>query len=286
MRGHIAAISVIVMIVMLPSSRTHAQDRQAESQPQFDAVSIKPNRSGEAMIGMRSVGNRFLATNVPVRELIRLAWQLIDSQIVSTPSWTHEERFDVEAAAAGALPRTEPFGAPTATSRMLQAMLRDRFGLVVHVEQRELPVMTLVRRRDDGRLGASLRPVVTACTPTAGTAGAPDTSGCDVRMMPGTLQLKGRTMAQFARVLSGLVGRVVLDRTMLEGVFDLELRYQNPPRPAAAQGVPGAEPPADNTPREPSLFDAIEEQLGLELKSTTGLADVLVVDRVERPAPD
>jgi uncharacterized protein (TIGR03435 family) len=106
-----------------------------------------------------------------------------------------------------------------------------------------------------------------------------------MRITPGLMVMGGTPMAQFATVLSNVVQRVVLDRTQLAGAFDFRLSWtpDTIPQGAPPPGAP-ALPPAD--PDGPSLFAALQEQLGLKLESTRAPLEVLVIDRAERPTPD
>jgi uncharacterized protein (TIGR03435 family) len=164
---------------------------------------------------------------------------------------------------------------------MVRGLLAERFNLAVHREQREMPVYSLVVARDDRRLGPSLHASTTDCaSATAAGGAAPQLpSGqllCTTRMSPASINAGGITMARLAQTLSGIVGRVVTDETKLTGTYDLQLAFapeQPPP--------PGAPPPAD--PDAPSIFAALQEQLGLKLNTRRGLVDVLVIDRVDPP---
>jgi uncharacterized protein (TIGR03435 family) len=206
---------------------------------------------------------------------------------------------------------------------MMQAMMRqvlaDRFRLKVRTETRDLPVYELVLARDDGRLGPELKPSAPECvtmmsTQGRGRAGAPGGRGgappapaIDGRGRgrgpggPGPLALDGpppcgsrgggfgrfraggTTMEQLAANLSGSAQRVVTDKTGLAGYYDVMLTYTpDPAQLPLAPPPPGVELPAID-PNGPSLFTAIQEQLGLELRSARGPVDVLVIESIERP---
>src|SRR5262249_46667276 len=114
-------------------------------QPQFEVASIKPNKSGDGrvMIGVQP-GGRFNATNVPLKFLIRQAYQLQDFQIVGGPDWINSDRFDViakaEADDLGDPFRAEQQGQPSRGQLMIRALLAERFKLAVHNEDREMPI--------------------------------------------------------------------------------------------------------------------------------------------------
>ena len=248
--------------------------------PAFDVASVKPNRSGDLAVQIdRPTANRFTAVNVPLRELIRFAYDLPNMRLAGGPEWIRSERFDVAATSEEPLPAWSPSGAPMPLLLRVRALLADRFGLVVHPETRELPVYALVVARADRKFG----PEITASKVDCETQPAPP--GCGMRIGPGQMVMTGTPMSQFAMVLSNFVQRVVLDRTQLPGTFDFRVSWtpdripQGPPPPGAP-----ALPPVD--PNGSSLFAALEEQLGLKLESTRTPLDVLVIDRVERPTPD
>jgi uncharacterized protein (TIGR03435 family) len=142
--------------------------------------------------------------------------------------------------------------------------------------------------RSDRKTGAGLRQVPDACAAAlkelTGAAPLPQRSGpppCSFGGPPGRLIGTGVTIAMFASVLSGNAGRTVIDRTGLAGSFDIELNFDPS---STAQSPPGAPPgpqPIDDS--KPSIFTALQEQLGLKLEPTRGPVDVLVVDQAERP---
>jgi uncharacterized protein (TIGR03435 family) len=215
-------------------------------------------------------GGRFSATNVPLREIIRVAYSVPDFVIVDAPGWTSSERFDIVAKADGAPERDELF-------QMLRSLLADRFKLAVRREKRELPQYTLVRARPDGPLGSRLRPSTVDCPAllSAAQKGTPIPKSsrilCGRQGRPGQMIVGGQTMDQIAEGFWGPLQRVVVNRTGIAGSFDLDLDY-----------APDASVPSD----APSIFTAVQEQLGLKLESTTGPVDVLVIAGVQRPTEE
>ena len=158
----------------------------------------------------------------------------------------------------------------------------------MHNEQRDAPIYTLVHARQ--RLQDRLRAPAGSghvCR-VHESDGQSTATGWAATVFfggpPGQLVGTGVTMAMFANVLTRYVGRPVVDRTGLDGSFDLALTFD----PAsAAPGVPGAPPgPARTDDTSPSIVTALQEQLGLKLESTRGPIDVLVIDQAERPAPN
>jgi uncharacterized protein (TIGR03435 family) len=258
----------------------------------FEVASVKPNQSGELGIRMQIPGNdRFTATNVPVRELIRMAYDTQDVRIVGGPDWIRSERFDIVAKAEQPFPAWGPTGPPMPLLLMLRSLLADRFGLVIHHETRELPVYALVMAREDRKFGPDLAASKLDCAsparagPPPGPPANPAEPTCGMRIVPGQMVIGGTPISVFASVLSQFVQRVIVDRTQLAGPLDIRLSW-TPDRIPQGAPPPGAPPLPPVDPNGPSLFAALQEQLGLKLDSTRAPLEVLVIDRVERPTPD
>ena len=248
----------------------------ASSVATFDVVSIKRNLSEttQQSVNVTPTGVTFI--NFAVRPIIQLAYGVPQaSRLIGIPDWVNE-RYDVVA-------RT---GAPVSPATMiamrpmLQAMLVDRFNLSAKLEQRELPAYALALARSDGRLGPQLKRSTVICSgPGSAPADAQSGSGqppvqCGPRAGgPGRFIFVGSPISLFASVLALPLGRTVVDRTGLEGLYDLEVTYA----PVAAGAV------AADLPDAPSLFTALQEQLGLKLDPHMERVEVLVVDRIERP---
>jgi uncharacterized protein (TIGR03435 family) len=256
-----AAITTVLLALA-----AHAAAQQPAA---FDVASVKANHSGLPTVnfGMPG-GGRFTATNAPLRELIRVAFDnLPDFLIPDAPDWIRVERFDIVAKAEGAADRDQLFA-------MIRTLLTDRFKVATHRETRELPQYTLVRAKPDGALGPRLRPAAADCAAIMAAAqnGTPpprsDRVLCGSRNRPGLLAIGGMTMDRIARGLWTQLGRVVIDRTGLQGSYDLDLEF-----------APDLSTPSDLT----SIFTAVQEQLGLKLESTKGPVEVIVIDHVERP---
>ena len=155
---------------------------------------------------------------------------------------------------------------------MLRLLLEDRFRLAVHRETRQMPMYALVVARIDGALGPQIRrPANDYCAQRAKEAekAPPPPMGtgpvCGIR---GNFSMEG-----FARFLAGEAGRPVVDRTGLTGGWDFSLKWSPPNTP-------------NPDPDRPSIFTALQEQLGLRLDATTGPLEVLVIDRIGPLIPD
>jgi uncharacterized protein (TIGR03435 family) len=230
---------------------------QGESKPTFEVASVKPNKSGSLSSGTSTRNGQLTATNVTLRQMIRNAYNLQDFQIAGGPDWVDADRFDIIAKVEG-----EPAGPEQ--KLMMRALLAERFGLVTHPDTKEMPVYNLVLAKPDGKLGAGLRRVDCAKDPCGSTRNG-RTSNLAV------LTAKGRTMGDFAQTLSSIVAKIVIDKTVLDGPYDIDLTWST-------------DQTADTT--RPSIFTALQEHLGLKLESARGAVDVLVIDHVEHPTPD
>ena len=161
---------------------------------------------------------------------------------------------------------------------MTRALLRDRFKLVVHTDIKQEQVYALVVDRIDGRLGSQLKPSTKICQPSQ--PGTPNPCGMNtsVNDSSGTLVGNGQTMEQLVGALGSFgLNRMVVDRTGLMGSFDVELKW----RPDNLRSASTTQ-----TSDLPSIFAALQEQLGLRLDSQRGPVEFLYVDSIERPTPD
>ena len=256
------------------------QDPQRQS---FEVASVKPNKSGEttSFLTPRPGGN-FAVGNMTERGLMMFAYGIQGFQLVGVPDWVATERFDITAKAAADVPPT-PIGRTSPEALMLRSLLEDRFRLSAHRETRDLPIYALVLARADGRLGPQLRQTTSDyCARLLAAAGkAGDTpippGGPVCGMRPGgtgnEITAGAIPMNEFARFLNVNVGRTVVDRTGLTGVWDFDLKWSPPNAPTP-------------DPDRPSIFTALQEQLGLRLDATTGPVEVLVIDRLERLVPE
>jgi uncharacterized protein (TIGR03435 family) len=228
--------------------------------PAFEVASVKPNTSGISNAIAPSRGNgSYSASNVALKSLIANAYQVRIFQIAGDPAWLTTERFDIIARG--------PEGTPDSQRpAMLRTLLAERFKLAAHFETREQQVYALVLQRNDGRLGPNLKPSAPDATPRG-----PFTS-----VQNGIARVNGTavTVDDLAVVLaSSNFRQMVINRTGLDSRFDLDLRFTPESSSAAA-------------PEFPSIFTAVQEQLGLKLEASRGPVDVLVIDSVERPTPD
>lgn len=253
--------------------------------PTFEVASVKRNKSGQpgGRLEMQP-GGRFDAVNATVRQLIVRAYQLQDSQIVGAPAWTNSERFDIAARAKRNL-------TPEEFSAMLKNLLIDRFQLSAHTAAQDQQIYALILLRKDGKLGPSLRRSNVDCDKVAEEAialrgGAPpempagEFPPCSIGMSgAGKMSARSKPLSQLLSFFSQMTGRPVEDRTGLQGAFDIDLHWT--PTPASASPTPEA---TDATLGGPSIFTAVQEQLGLRLESVKTPLLTIVVDHIEMPS--
>src|SRR5262245_18237330 len=234
----------------------------------FGVVSVKPNTSGEQGGTSRAQPGRYQGVNVTLKRMITLAYRPVQ-EFVGGPDWINTTHFDIDARVEGSPSQEQML-------EMLRTMLTDRFKLVVHKESKESPVYALTLARRDGRPGSRLTPSTSECQPPdSGRAAASPQSPaprCGFRLRIGDFSGRSTTMARLAGELS-FVGRQVIVRTGLTGSFDIDLEW--------TPEAPGAAPSPDNG---PSIFTAIQEQLGLKLEPSTAPLEVIIIDSAERPA--
>jgi len=262
----------------------------AQAPRAFDAASIKRNTTAGA--GLPPVvaisGNRLSAPFVTVRELVRVAYGVNEHQVAGGPGWVNSDRFEVGA--------TIPAGASTDAVRdMLRSLLAERFALTTHTEQRDLPIYALLF---SGQFGPKMRVAGSECAPLASPAGIPAPpppppppagagpmlvlgqppggSKCGTAIMRGFISARDIQIESFAFVLMRELQRPVIDRTGLNGRYDLDLSFLPDSGPMMINGT------AINA-DAPSLTTAVREQLGLRLDSTRAPTDVIVIDRVAAP---
>ena len=286
MRTLLASVALIAATV----TATPTQDR--ESAVVFEAASIKRHAGpGDGSFVGRQPGGRLVATAATVRELIEFAYLIQPFQLLDTPKWVDEERWDINAKLA-APPSAVAANAPDDTLLALRSMLAERFRLIVRRDVRPMPAYALVHARSDRRLGSQLTRSTIDCAALRAARLKGDTTplppaakGCGTQGRVGSIQMTGSPLTEFTERLSARVQRTVLDRTGLDGTWDLSLTYAADS--AAITG--GALPPGTASAADvnaPSLFTALQEQLGLKLEAVTGPVDALVIERVERAQAD
>lgn len=259
----------IVLLLANPVAALLGQVRQSPNpKAAFEVASIKRNTSPGVKTSLAvAPGGRLTVVGAPVFWLIGGAYGdanggLRPEQVVGAPDWLWSERYDINAVA----PAADAVGESPTFIRMrpyLQSLLEDRFHLRTHRETRDLPIYALVRAGKDGAPGPGLSRSPIDCVK--------DPAKCGFMGGPvGRIRAEALTSDLLMQLLGSATGRVVVDRTGLQGPFAVNLEWS----------------PDQSSPDKPSIFTAVQEQLGLKLESTRGPVGVLVIDRVERPTPD
>lgn len=250
----------------------------------FEVASVKKN-AGDGPPGMEirvTPNGGFIATNVPLRTLIRDAFRVQDYQLIDLPAWAASERYDITARSAGTAPDWQP---------MVQNLLRERFRLVARSESREMPIYVATLASRDGRLGPQLQPAPPATTEYCAGQRLPEgrrppanpaIAFCGMRQSIGTVQGRDLALPALWRFVSQQAGRAIVDRSGLSGNYVFDLTWT--PEQFASRDTPAVVNGNSIDPNGPSLFTALQEQLGLRLDAQRGPVDVLVVERIDRPA--
>ena len=233
----------------------------------FDAVSIKPNKSGSGSTSMHTTTERFQATNLPLKTLIRDAYDLqTPDQVIGLPAWTDSVNFDIEAKidaeTLAILKSKSSEESGRLLNGMMQSALADRFHLKAHPETRELPIFELTLARGGSKL-------------TSADADNPKNGNMSSNNQK--LTATGIPTANLCTFLSRRLHRQVRDKTGLTGLYDFVLQWS----PDEASGESAD---ASGASQAPSLFTALQEQLGLKLESTKGPVPTIIVDHVEMPS--
>jgi uncharacterized protein (TIGR03435 family) len=227
-------------------------------------------------------GGRWIVSNFTLKIVLQVAFDVKDFQIVGGPAWINSEGYDISA-------KADTNAAFEQMRLMIQSLLVDRFKLMVHRATRELPVYDIGVAKSGVKLAT---PKEGSCSrrdpnepPSAPRPGERPVCG-NIGMRRGAINGVGISMPMLAMVLSGILRRVVTDKTGFTGTFDVHLTFA--PDDAIADANVGGRlegqvpQPADSA--MPSIFTALQEQLGLTLISAKGPVEVLVIDHVERPS--
>lgn len=244
----------------------------------FEVASIKPSDPGGRNTFVNiTPGGGFRATNVNTKFLIRVAYHVENFQLSGGPAWMSSDMYDIEARSSGGpeadirkMNEAQRDEFEKRIQLKLQSLLADRFRLQIHRETKDMPIYEMVV----GKGGPKLTPA--AADNGKGPRG--------MRMRPGAFEGMGATLPMLAQTLSDATSRKVIDKTGIAGNYDFKLDWT----PAPGQMVPPPGPENETLPAPdpsgPSIFTAIEEQLGLKLQATKGPVEVIVVDRVEKPS--
>jgi len=224
-------------------------------------ASVKPRASGNSYAGRThwDLPDGFIATDATVQLLILQSYQLLPYRLSGGPGWLATERFDINAKADRRITDDEK-------RAMVRALLEDRFKLKIRRETHDVRTYALVRAYSDGRLGPNLKK--SACQQPCGVIG-----GFSL------LISNGMDMRTLAQRLEPTMGTPVADQTGLDGLFEWRLQF-------SADSAPGTPAQFATESQAPSIFTALQEQLGLKLEPRRGPVETFVIDSVERPTSD
>jgi bla regulator protein BlaR1 len=270
--------------------------------PKYEIATVKPSSEQDGQIRMMMTPDGAELNGVQVQMLLQQAFGVERDRIIGAPDWARSKRFDISAKVAPEVaPKLDNLKMEQRRA-MLLPLLEERFALKYHHESRELPMYSLVVAKGGPKLKISTAPV----TAPPGASGGPNGPGAPdgpagasrlsrehpggpgmMRMSPGAIEANGGGMPFLAHALSALVGRSVVDKTGLTGNYDFSLNWTpdegSMPRMGPTAGGPPPQGDAPTDPNGPTLFTALEGQLGLKLQSEKGKVDVIVIDHIDLP---
>ena len=267
-----------------------SQPRSAGSRPKFEVASVKVSKSNTAGPGVRLTPGRLSVENMTLRGLIFVAYRIRDFQISNGPGWINSERYDIEA-------KTEGSNGADAMLLMLQALLEDRFQLHYHHETKERAVYLMTIAKSGSKMQAAgcvpfdpnnLPKQATMsnqergkqCSGISRSAGALNGNGMSME------DATGPAFQSLTGQLSLVLDRPVINRTGLNGRFDVHLRWNADQAQSGPENQPSdpSNPSPSTDQNRPSIFTAVQEQLGLKLEAGKGPVDSFVIDHAERPS--
>ncbi len=244
-----------------------------QKMPVFDVISVKPGKGDGSGLQLRFTPDGFVAKDLNLHVLIGESYLVDDNQILGEPVWAKKQGFDIEAKVEGQQVAALHNLSFDERRSMFKQVLTERFKLAVHHEQRELQVYALTVAKG----GAKLKPA----TPYPDAAPITKNGPGKLQVSAGTISGEDTTIPYFVGILSGELGRTVVDKTGLTGSYDLLLTWAGDAGQGGGLGTASAAKDGDAA--GPSLFTAIQEQLGLKLELVKTAVDVIVVDHVEKP---
>ena len=233
----------------------------------FEVASLKPSAGQGDVVGIRPApgGQRYEATKCPIKLMIQVAYRVKAEQIVGGPGWMDTDRFDMEA-------KAEKPSSGDELHVMLMNLLADRLQLKFHHEKKEMRMYALTVGKGEPKL-----------TPhPEANGGDPWIDQAQVKFLHIKMKATSAPMAYFAFRLAQMMDLPVVDLTNLPGDYDFNLEFTRELPPNFPEGgkINGEDPDTSG----PSVFEAVKQQLGLELKAQKGPVDVIVIDHVEKPA--
>jgi uncharacterized protein (TIGR03435 family) len=248
----------------------------SDTDPSFEVATIKPNSSGAKRMRRLAIrGREFITRASSLGDLISFAYEVPRTQIVNSPGWLEEDRFDIVAV-------PEQTGEPDIAQvrLMLRKLLANRFKLTFHREKRNLSAEVLTVRKGGPKL-----------TRTQSDGNLPGIS-----TQPGpsglTLSVTNATLEDFTGFLQNeVLDRPVIDKTGIQGRYDFQCtfttddsQFEGHAPKLRGQEIGTNTQTADPNNAAPSLYEALQEQLGLRLSTEKTMVDVIAIDRVEKPS--
>jgi uncharacterized protein (TIGR03435 family) len=240
----------------------------ADADPSFDVATIKPNDTGATrMQGLNVRGRNFSTRASSLADLIGFAYDVQLKQISGGPDWMDKDRYDI-----AAVPDIEGVPNGQQLKNMIRKLLTDRFKLTFHKEKKEFSAFVLSVGKDGPKLTPS-----ESKNPLPGLGFGPGKGGLGCRVNNGT-------MGEFTSFLQELVlDRPVVDQTGLTGRYDFNFVFT--PDDSQFNGhAPQLPKQADDADTAPSLFEALQQTLGLKLEAKKAMVDVIAIDHVEKPS--
>jgi uncharacterized protein (TIGR03435 family) len=257
-----AVAALLVPAVFGQGPATAAASPPQTATPVLEVATIKPVKDPDPNRAHDTTeGRRLFARNYSLRDLIRMAYEVDPEQIEGGPKWITTDKWDIDAEAVEGVNLDEE----REEEALLKELLAGRFRLAFHWEKKILPVYVLTVAKNGPKLKSA-------------DSNESENSGCP---QPGVCTFRKRTLSDFSWYMQYVVlDRPVVDRTGITGQFDFSLKWTPDESQFSRLGWI-VKPPADA--QTPSLFTAIQEQLGLKLEPEKMPAEVLVIDKVERP---
>jgi uncharacterized protein (TIGR03435 family) len=250
----------------IPPPRPKLPPMDANANPSFEVATIKPSKPDDQRKAFIVDGRRFKIINQPLRQILCFAYDVQAKQLINLPPWAETDKYDIDAEPDGE-------GAPSSKQwkSMIQKMVAERFQFKFHNDKREMPVYILSVAKGGPKM----------------TKSDGDPNGLPAlffRGKLGDLGVHNANMNDFTGLMqSAVLDRPVLNQTDLTGRFDFTLLWTPDDSQFSGLGMKPPPPPADNATAAPNLYTAIQEQIGLKLDATKAPADVMVIDKAEKP---
>lgn len=284
----VLALATPIIIGLVNAPTIQAQNAPANT-PRFEVASIKPCSEPLNDGGPHSSPGRLATDCAQLLNIIGNAYTAFAdghlnlnaeaTPITGGPPWIQTASYDINAKAEGN-PSKEMMLGP-----MMQALVEDRFQLKIHRQTTEGPVYYLTVARGRPRLQPFTEGSCTLYFGFPRPPLAPGQTYCErsINGLKPSIQADGATLDEFSKLLRMVVGRRVIDKTGITGRFKVRVEFSREGTELAAMALKGP-PPASDPTGPPSIFTALQEQLGLKLESGRGPVDTLIIDRIERPS--